>query len=56
MIDAYCRRFGLTDFGRVLAALCYFDDADDEPMPTMLVPSDWEAIKHAIRRQVRAIA
>ncbi|MFM8708230.1 MAG: nucleotidyl transferase AbiEii/AbiGii toxin family protein, partial [Planctomycetia bacterium] len=56
MIDAYCRRFGLTDFGRVLAALCYFDDADDEPMPTMLVPSDWESIKDAIRGQVRAIA
>lgn len=56
MIDAYCHRFGLTDSGRVLAALCYFDDADMEPMPTMLVPSDWEAIKHAIRRQVRAIA
>lgn len=56
MIAAYCRRFGLTDFGRVLAALCYFDDADHEPMPKMLVPSDWESIKHAIRRQVREIA
>ncbi|MFM8634429.1 MAG: nucleotidyl transferase AbiEii/AbiGii toxin family protein [Planctomycetia bacterium] len=56
MIDAYCRRFSLTDVGRVLAALCYFDDADDEPMPTMLVPADWEAIKHALRHQVRAIA
>jgi hypothetical protein len=56
MIDAYCRRFGLTDSGRVLAALCYFDDADTEPMPTMLVPADWEGIKQAIRRQVRAIA
>ena len=56
MMNAYCRRFGLTDFGRVLAALCYFDDADDEPMPTMLVPSDWEAIKRGIRLQVREIA
>jgi hypothetical protein len=36
MIHAYCHRFGLTDFARVLAALCYFDDADDQPMPTML--------------------
>jgi hypothetical protein len=40
----------------VLAALCYFDDADDEPMPTMLVTSDWEAIKRGIRLQVREIA
>ena len=45
-----------SDFARVLAALCYFDDADDQPMPTMLVPCDWEAIKHDILRQVRAIA
>jgi hypothetical protein len=56
MIHAYCHRFGLTDFARVLAALCYFDDADDQPMPNMLVPCDWEAIKHDILRQVRAIA
>ena len=56
MIDACCRRFGLTDVGRVLASLCCFDEADDEPMPTMLVRSDWQAIKHAIRGQVRAIA
>ena len=56
MIDAYCRRFGVSDPGRVLASLCYFDDAEAEPMPRMLVPSDWEAIKEDIRRQVRAIA
>ncbi len=56
MIHAYCHRFGLTDSARVLAALCYFDDADDQPMPTMLVPCDWEEIKHDILRQVRAIA
>jgi len=40
----------------VLASLCYFDDAEAEPMPRMLVPSDWDAIKEDIRRQVRAIA
>ena len=54
--DAFCRRFGLSDPGRVLASLCYFDDAEAEPMTTMLRPSDWEAIKADIRRQVRAIA
>lgn len=56
MIDAYCCRFGVSDPGRVPASLCYFDDAEAEPMPRMLVPSDWDAIKEDIRRQVRAIA
>jgi hypothetical protein len=55
MIDAYCRRFGLSDPARVLASLCYFDDAEAEPMPTMLRPVDWEVIKAGIRREVRAI-
>jgi len=56
MIDAYCRRFGLSDPGRVLASLCYFDDAEAEPMPTMLSTVDWNVIKADIRREVRAIA
>jgi Nucleotidyl transferase AbiEii toxin, Type IV TA system len=56
MIDAYCHRFGVSDPGRVLASLCYFDDAEAEPMPTMLRSADWEVIKDDIRRQVRAIA
>jgi hypothetical protein len=56
MIDAYCRRFGLSDPGRVLASLCYFDDAEAEPMPTMLRPVEWEVVKADIRRDVRAIA
>lgn len=55
MIEAFCRRFGLTDSARALAALCFFDDADADPMPTMLVPSDWETIKDDIRHWVAQI-
>lgn len=56
MLECYRRRFGVTDTGRVLAGMCYFDDADTEPMPTMLVPLDWDAVKHELREMVRSAA
>ncbi|MFN7814542.1 MAG: nucleotidyl transferase AbiEii/AbiGii toxin family protein [Planctomycetia bacterium] len=56
MLACYRRRFEVTDTSRVLAGLCYFDDADPEPMPTMLVPLDWETVKHELRALVRAAA
>jgi hypothetical protein len=56
MLDCYRRRFSVTDVGRVLAGLCYFDDADSEPMPTMLVPLDWETVKAELRAMVRVAA
>lgn len=56
MLDCYRRRFGVADTSRVLAGLCYFDDADAEPMPTMLVPAEWPDVKQAIRELVRHAA
>lgn len=55
MLDCYRRRFGVTDTSRVLAGLCFFDDANPEPMPTMLVPLDWETVKHELREMVRNV-
>jgi hypothetical protein len=56
MLDGYRRRFSVTDVSRVLAGLCYFDDADPEPMPSMLVPLDWETVKGELRAMVRRAA
>ncbi len=39
----------------ILKSLTYFDDAESEPMPRMLVPFDWEACKTFFVRQARAI-
>jgi hypothetical protein len=52
MLAFYRRRFGVRDVGHVLVALTYFDDADRERMPTMLLPWQWPAIKAAIRTRV----
>jgi hypothetical protein len=53
MLDCYQRRFAVTDTGRVLAGLCFFDDAEAEPMPVMLVERDWETVKRDLRDMVR---
>jgi len=37
----------------VLAGLCFFDDAEAEPMPVMLVQRDWETVKRDLRAMVR---
>jgi hypothetical protein len=36
----------------VLKALTYFDDADNEPPPDMLVPLDWSTVKAFFTREV----
>ncbi len=37
----------------VLRSLVYYDDAEDDPMPVMLKPMEWETAKESIRQAVR---
>ena len=39
----------------ILKSLTYFDDAESEPMPQMLVPFDWNECKAFFVREARAI-
>ena len=39
----------------ILKSLTYFDDAESEPMPQMLVPFDWKECKAFFIREARAI-
>ena len=54
LVALYQRKFAVKDAGHLLFALAYFDDADGEPMPSMLWPVSWAEIKRAIRGWVRA--
>lgn len=36
-----------------LKSLTYFDDAETDPMPEMLVPADWDKIKKAVTQAVK---
>lgn len=56
MLDLYRRKFSVSDVSRVLAGLTYFDDAESDPMPVMLVPTSWEAVKEKILDRVRRFA
>ena len=48
----------VTDLVHMRASLVYFDDAEDQPMPTVFPSAssaDWPTIKNDIRRAVRAL-
>lgn len=40
---------------QVVTALTYFDDAEAEPMPHMLVPLDWAECKEFFSREVHSL-
>lgn len=56
MIAAYQLRYSMADTARLLGSLNYFDDADREPMPTMLWPVEWDEVKATIRDWIIAAA
>ena len=53
MFQLYQRKFAVSEFSFALRGLTYFDDAEDDPMPEMLIPITWEAVKHKIESTVR---
>lgn len=40
---------------QVVMSLAYFEDAESEPMPRMLVPFDWKKCKDFLLRECRAV-
>jgi hypothetical protein len=52
MIALYQQKYETRDVAHVLAGLCYFDDAEREPMPVILAPADWAEVKSAVRSWV----
>jgi hypothetical protein len=56
MLAWYCQKFSVADVSRVLYSLCYFDDADREPMPKMLAIVTWDQVKETIRDWVKSTA
>jgi hypothetical protein len=46
-------KFGVEETISVRRGLVYFDDADAEPMPEMLVPISWTDLKHRLIADVQ---
>jgi hypothetical protein len=55
--DLLPRKYGQSRVNtyHILKSLTYFEDAESEPMPQMLVPFDWEECKAFFIRTARAI-
>ena len=48
MLTFYQHKYADASMFPVLKGMTYFDDADEEPMPNMLLPCDWEVAKQKI--------
>ena len=53
MFELYQRKFSVSEFSFALRGLTYFDDAEADPLPEMLIPATWEGVKRKIESHVR---
>jgi len=56
MLSFYQKKFGIRDIGSVLYGLVYFDDAESERMPRMLLDVTWREIGNAILGWVKEVS
>jgi hypothetical protein len=56
MLGFYQKKFGIRDIGSVLYGLVYFDDAESERMPRMILDVTWKEIKKTILGWVKEIS
>ena len=52
LIDFYNRKYADGSVFMVLKSLTYFEDAESDPLPEMLLPFDWEFMKKTILKAV----
>jgi predicted nucleotidyltransferase component of viral defense system len=55
MLEFYSRKFKTNSSFMILRSLSYFEDADKQIMPKMLIQTDWEEIKEIIREEIRKL-
>lgn len=55
LLRLYRRKFKVKDISPVLYGLSYFDDAEEEPMPPMLLKVQWKTIKKTIQSWVKEL-
>lgn len=53
ILDFYCRKYPENSVFRALLSLSYFDDADSQMTPVMLVDDDWNSIKNHLSDVVK---
>lgn len=53
MLQLYKRKFSVSDISSVLYGLSFFDDAEEERMPKMLIDVNWKTIRRTIQDWVK---
>lgn len=53
LIGFYKSKYSDSQLFTVIKSLTYFDDAEKDPMPTMLRSADWDVIKQKITAEIR---
>jgi hypothetical protein len=55
LLGLYEKKYGVGNVNRVhlLKSMVYFDDAENDPEPRMLIPFSWNRLKDEFRRRVR---
>jgi len=56
LLDWYAAKYPDGNAYLVLRSLVYFEDAEIEPMPNMLKPVEWDAVKRTIESAVKGVA
>lgn len=52
LIELYRQKYSDAQLFTSIKSLSYFDDAESDPMPDMIVPVDWDEVKSTIRNEV----
>lgn len=52
LIELYQQKYSDAQLFTSIKSLSYFDDAESDPMPDMIVPVDWDEVKSTIRNEV----
>lgn len=52
LIELYRQKYSDAQLFTSIKSLSYFDDAESDPMPDMIVPVDWDDVKSTIRNEV----
>ena len=55
LIDWYMQKYPDGNAYLTMRSLVYFADAEQEVMPKMLMPVEWECVKSTIRNAVREL-
>lgn len=52
LIELYRKKYRDAQLFTAIKSLSYFEDAESDPMPDMIVPVDWGDVKSTIRKEV----